>query len=393
MEALLFSRKPTRYAAAAVASKLQKGAGITWAPLHFDENTEPPSLPKQDGWQRLYPRLSGICGSDLATIDGRSSLYFEDFVSFPFTPGHEIVADTSDGRRVVVESVLGHAARGYEMPHPDAAPGDGHDYRHLVGGHLKPGLQTGSCASTGGGWATELVAHESQLHEVPAEITDEQAVMVEPLACGVHAALKSNVGPEDTVVVIGAGTMGLTTVAALRHVVEPEPKHIFVGCRYPTQQAFSTKLGADMAVNSTELKRAVRRTSGSFMIGRYLSGGADVVIDTVGSESSLAEAMTICRPRGRIVLLGMPSTVTMTLTGLWHREIELVGCYAYGTETLPNNTHTTSFEIAIPLAKKLQLDHLVTALYPLHRYKDAIRHAAEAGQRGAVKIVFDMRAN
>ena len=168
------------------------------------------------GWHRVWPRLSGICGSDLATIDGHSSRYFEDFVSFPFVLGHEIVGELADGRRVLIEPVLGHAARGFPLPFEGAAPADGNDYRHLTCGHLEPGLQTGFCESTGGGWATEFVAHESQLHDVPEQMSDETAVTVEPAAGGVHAALRAGVTDGDVVAVIGAGPMGLATVAALR---------------------------------------------------------------------------------------------------------------------------------------------------------------------------------
>ena len=388
MKALRFHRKPVRYAAAAVASRLRRGAGATWGPLELQDNTEPLELPGE-GWQRVYPRLSGICGSDLATIDGRASHYFEDYVSFPFTPGHEIVADTINGRRVVVEPVLGHAARGFAPPFDDSAPGDGDDYRHLMCGHLEPGLQTGSCASTGGGWATEFIAHESQLHSVPDRMSDESAVMIEPVACGVHATLRSRIETGDIVVVIGAGTMGLATIAALRHLTEPGV--IIVSGRYPTQRSLALKLGADTAVSGSELKRAVRRVCGSFMVGEYLSGGADVVIDAVGSTNSLSEALHLCRPRGRVVLLGMPATITTELTGLWHRETELVGCYAYGTEVLADGRRATTFELAMELVNEVAFDRLVTALYPLRRYTDALTHAAEAGQRGAVKIAFDMR--
>ena len=387
MKALRFSRGEVRYAAAAVASRLRPGAGAAWGPLQLIDD-DPPELPG-DGWQRVYPRLTGICGSDLATIDGRSSRYFEEYVSFPFVPGHEIVADTSDGRRVIVEPVLGHTARGFDPPFDNAAPGDGHDYRHLAFGHLEPGLQTGYCASTGGGWSTELVAHESQLHQVPDWMSDELAVMAEPVAGGVHAALRCGAGPDDTVAVVGAGTMGLVAVAALRHLAEPAA--IIVGARYSTQRNLAQELGADSAVESTELARAVRRATGSFMLGDHLSGGADVVIDAVGSSASLSEALRVCRPRGRVLMLGMPATVTVNLTGLWHREIELTGCYAYSTETRADGVRTTSFELAMELAGSIAFDRLVSALYPLSRYTDALSHAADAGRRGAVKIAFDMR--
>ncbi len=394
MKALSFHRKPVRYAAAAVSSKVRAGAGARWGLLRLDDDAKPPKQPSSEGspiegWQRVYPRLSGICGSDLATIDGKSARYFEDYVSFPFVPGHEIVADTSDGRRVVVEPVLGHEARGFDPPFDQAAPGDGFDYRHLTCGHLKPGLQTGYCASTGGGWATELIAHETQLHQVPANFSDEQAVIIEPLAGGVHAALRSKAQAADTVAVIGAGTMGLLATVALRQY--NNPANIIVGGRYSTQRQLALQYGADIAVDTTELTRAVRRAVGSFMIGDHLSGGADIVIDAVGSSSSLSQALSLCRPRGRVVVLGMPATVSLELTALWHREIEMVGCYAYGSESLPDGRLTTSMELAFEMAAKTDFGALVSATYPLSRYEDALSHAAEAGHRGAVKIAFDMR--
>ena len=387
VKALRFDRKEVRYAAAAVASRLRPGAGARWGPLELVED-DPPELPG-DGWHRVYPRLTGICGSDLATVDGQSARYFDDYVSFPFVLGHEIVGELAGGRRVVVEPVLGHEARGFDPPFKGAAPGDGDDYRHLVSGHLKPGLQTGFCQSTGGGWATELVAHQSQLHDVPDQMSDEMAVMIEPTASGIHAALRAQAQPGATVAVLGAGTMGLVTVAALRHLTEAGS--IVCGARYPAQRELAQELGADTVVGPDELKRAVRRAEGSFQIGEHLSGGADAVIDAVGSAASIAEALAMCKPRGRVVLLGMPATVTLELTGLWHRETELVGCYTYGTETLPDGRQATGFELAFELAAKTPLNRLLSAAYPLDRYRDALDHAAEAGRRGATKIAFDLR--
>src|SRR5690606_6769637 len=114
MKALVFSRKPARYAAAMVAGSLRPGRGARYGPLSL-RDVDPPDLPGA-GWLRLRPRLTGICGSDLATIDGKSSRYFEPIVSFPFTPGHEIVGDLEDGRRVVVVPVLHCGARGVNPP-------------------------------------------------------------------------------------------------------------------------------------------------------------------------------------------------------------------------------------------------------------------------------------
>lgn len=387
MKALRFSRKEVRFVAAMAASRLRPGAGAGVGPLSLVDD-DPPELPGE-GWQRVWPRLSGICGSDLATIDGHSSRYFEDFVSFPFVLGHEIVGETADGRRVLIEPVLGHAARGFPLPFEGAAPADGNDYRHLTCGHLEPGLQTGFCESTGGGWATEFVAHDSQLHDVPEQMSDETAVLVEPVAGGVHAALRAGVGAGDTVAVIGAGAMGLVTVAALRHFTEAGS--IIIGAKYPVQRDLAAEFGADVVSAPDELSRAVRRATGSFMVGPRLSGGADVVIDAVGSAESIAEAIGLCRPRGRVVLLGMPAVIDVDLTPLWHRETELVGSYTYGTEQLADGGSADSFELAVELAGKVPFDKLLSATYPLERYRDALTHAAEAGSRGAVKIAFDLR--
>jgi threonine dehydrogenase-like Zn-dependent dehydrogenase len=387
VKALEFRRRELRYAAAAVSSRLRPGSGATTGPLSLVE-TEAPALPGP-GWHRVRTRLAGICGSDLATVDGRSSRYFEPWVSFPFVPGHEVVGTLDDGSRVVLEPVLGHAARGFEAPSPDAAPGDGDDYRHLVAGHLEPGIQTGYCASTGGGWASELVAHESQLHPVPADFDDEAAVMVEPTAVGVHGALKGRVADGDRVAVIGAGTMGLVAVAALRQLTGAGT--IVCAAKHPEQRQLASELGADVVVEPGELVRAVRRATGSFLVGSDLSGGADVVIDAVGSASSVRTAIGTARPRGRVVLVGMPGTVRLDLTALWHRETELVGAYTYGTETLADGRRVRTFELATELVRQAGLGRLVSATYPLERYQDAIAHAASAGRRGAVKVCFDLR--
>ena len=180
MDALVFLRKEVRFAAAMAAGRLKPGAGAAVGPLKLTD-MEPPDLPGE-GWERVNTHLAGICGSDLATIDGKSSRYFEPIVSFPFVPGHEVIGTTSDGRRVVLEPVLGPEPHGHVPAWPGAAQSDGDDYGHLLGGQLEPGLQIGSCASTGGGWSEQFVAHQSQLHDVGDALSDEAAVMIERAA-------------------------------------------------------------------------------------------------------------------------------------------------------------------------------------------------------------------
>jgi threonine dehydrogenase-like Zn-dependent dehydrogenase len=375
VKALVFSRKPARYAAAMVAGSLRAGRGARYGPLAL-RDVDPPELPGPD-WLVLRPRLSGICGSDLATVDGHSSRYFEPIVSFPFTPGHEVVGDLADGRRAVVVPVLTCATRGISPPCEQCAAGQVNLCERVAFGHLEPGLQCGFCESTGGGWSQQMVVHPTQVVEVPETLTDEQAVMVEPLACAVHAARQVDAG---RVAIIGAGTLGLLTVAALRRL--SPATEIMATAKHPDQRRWAKELGADVVVEPGELARAVRSTTGSLVVGDQLTGGVAAVVDCVGTEATLTQALRVVAPGGTVHVVGMPARTTLDLTGLWHRETSLRGCYAY---------RRADFATALDLVDELDLGRLVTATYPLSRYEDAIDHAAHAGARGAVKVAFDLR--
>ena len=379
MKALVYERSLTRFAAARVASALASGGGARVGPLRLADVDEP-ALPGP-GWHRVRPRLAGICGSDLATVDARSSRWFEPIVSFPFVPGHEVVGDLDDGSRVVLEPVLACAARGFDPPCDACARGDNGNCERIAFGRLEPGLQTGYCSDTGGGWSAALVAHESQLHPVPDAMSDEAAVMVEPAACAVHAVASTDVPEGAVVVVLGAGTLGLCTVAALRRLALPGT--VIAGAKHAEQRRLATDLGADVVVEPDDIARAVRRQTRSMAVDGRLTGGADVVLDCVGSEDSLAQALAVVRPRGTVVLVGMPGSVRVDLTPLWQREVRLVGSYAYRHDT---------FATAFDLVADARLERLVSALYPLERWQEALDHAGAAGRRGAVKIAFDLRS-
>jgi threonine dehydrogenase-like Zn-dependent dehydrogenase len=375
MKALVYRRKPLRYAAAAVAGRLVPGRGAAYGPLAL-EDIDRPELPGP-GWVRVRPRLAGICGSDLATIDGHASRYFEPIVSFPFVPGHEVVADLDDGSRVVLVPVLACAARGVDPPCPQCATGRINRCERIAFGDIEPGLQSGFCTDTGGGWSTSMIAHESQLVPIPEDMSDEEAVIVEPAACAVHAARQWTGGD---VAVIGAGALGLLTVAALRHL-HPDVA-VLVTAKHPEQRRLAEDLGADRVVEPETLGRTVRSVTGSMLAGTQLTGGAAVVFDCVGTEDSVTQALGVVGPGGTILLVGMPGRVGLNLTSLWHRETILRGCYAY---------ERADFDTAVELVRHARLDRLVSASYPLARYEEAIEHAANAGHRGAVRIAFDLR--
>ena len=358
------------------------GAGASVGPLAVESNELLP-LPTPD-WVRLRPRLAGICGSDLAMIDGTASAYFDPLVSYPFTPGHEVVADVlnvdgSAGRRVALVPVLSCITRGIDPLCSACAGGQINLCERVAFGHLEPGLQSGFCSDTGGGWSHEMIAHPSQLVDVPADLSDEAAVLIEPTACAAHAAARYT---GDETVILGAGTLGLLTLAAITASNSDRRGPIVVTARYSEQKRLAKELGADIVCTSDELPRWVRTSSKSLMIGDQLTCGSRHVIDCVGSTESMQQALQVVAPGGEVQLVGMPSNVTLELTSLWHREVAIRGCYAY--------SHA-DFHTAIDIIRHHDLARLLSATYALSDYTDAIAHAASAGRRGAVKIAFDMR--
>ena len=149
MRALLFERNLPRFAAARVASAVAgSGKGVRVGPLELVE-VDALDVPGPD-WVRVRPRLAGICGSDLATL-GRPrapaiSSSSSASPSFPATRSSVTSkAGRLDGRRVVVEPVLGCEARGIEPRCPGCASGRKGSCERIAFGHLRPGLQTGYC--------------------------------------------------------------------------------------------------------------------------------------------------------------------------------------------------------------------------------------------------------
>ncbi len=378
MSALQIDRKIGRLGLARMLASMAPATAAKAGPVELVRE-DPPALPGPE-WVRLRPRLAGICGSDLATVHGHAGPYFESIVSFPFTLGHEIVADVVaevGARRVVVIPVLHCAIRGIEPVCAACATGDINRCERVAFGHVKPGLQTGFCCETGGGWSDGLVAHPLQLVDVPDDLSDEDAVMIEPAACAVRAARMHDGGE---VAIIGAGTVGLLTLAAIvgRDGQGTAP---IIAAKYPAQKRFARRLGATVC-EPDELARIVRSRSASLIAGDQLTGGVSQVFDCVGSSASITQALHIVAPGGEVVLVGMPSTVNVDLTGMWHREVRLTGCYAYRRE---------DFDAAIELVRRFELGRMVSATYPLADYDTAIAHASTAGPRDAIKVAFDMR--
>jgi threonine dehydrogenase-like Zn-dependent dehydrogenase len=388
---LEYYRSPTRYLTGRTVTSSRLGGRAAGAfaanmsPLRL-VNRPDPTRPAE-GWTRLRPMLSGICGSDLGLLTGRNSPYLSAVISMPFTPGHEVVGQTLDdldglpkGSRVVLDPVLGCAPRDVRQC-PSCAAGEHSRCDHVTAGTVSAGIQTGFCGDTGGGWSRMLVAHGSQLHAVPDSLDSEQAVLVEPLACAIHSVRRVPIPRGASVVVIGAGTVGLLTVLALRECTEVGP--IYVIAKHGHQRERARELGATEVLSADRAARALRRATGGFLAHpergeEYLLGGVDLAFECTGG-SGLDTALRLTRAGGTVLLSGMPNG-GVDLTPVWFRELNLVGAYASGGRDFPQ---------ALALAQEAPLKGYVDAVYPLSRWREAIGHANAAGRLGTVKVVFD----
>jgi threonine dehydrogenase-like Zn-dependent dehydrogenase len=399
MLALELYRSVSRYLAArAVGERVPGLLAGPLAPLRLVNREEPD--PPGEGWARLRPRLAGICGSDLAAIAGQVSFYFSPLVSMPFVPGHEVVGelfedceDLPAGTRVALDPVLACPARGLP-PCPSCAAGNRGRCERIASGHVAPGLQTGYCADTGGGWGQMLVAHRSQLHPLPDALPDREAVLLEPLSCAVHAVLRA--GPRDgaSVLVVGAGTVGLLCLLALR-ALTPAGRVVTVA-KHGRQAELARRFGATEVVEPGRAVEAVRRITRAYRLSPergpdYLLGGVDVALDCVGSKGSLDLALRTTRAGGRVVLAGMPGRGA-DLAPVWFRELEVTGAYTGGTERTDAGP-VASLDLALDLAAGGALRGLVGAVYPLSRWREALDHAFSAGRLGTVKVAFDPGAD
>ena len=342
--ALEYHRSPGRFLAARGLTATKAGGRMSGmiagnvSPLRL-VNRQAPELPGP-GWTRVTPTLSGICGSDLGLLTGRSSPYLSPMTSMPFVPGHEVVGKTQDdlpgmpkGSRVVIDPVLSCAARGT----PECrwcAEGRQSRCDHITAGRISAGLQTGFCADTGGGWSRQFVAHARQLHRVPDDLPDERAVLTEPLACAVHSVRRVHVEPGSTAVIIGAGTVGLLTLLALRELTEVGA--VYVVAKHGHQRDKAKAMGATAIIEPRKAVRALRRVTTARMHSPergadFLLGGVDLAFECTGGTSGLDTALRLVQAGGTVIVSGMPSG-NVDLTPLWYRELQLVGAYASGSE-------------------------------------------------------------
>ena len=406
MEAIQYTKSIPRYLA-------MRHLGKRWQSLYTSPfsctrlvDMPEPQLPTPE-WVKVRPRLSGICGSDLAIITAKGSPYFSPFTSTPFVLGHEIIGEIAEtgatvegfpvGARVVIEPALSCKVRGISPPCHQCRNQRFANCENITKGDISAGVQTGYCRDTGGGWSEYVLAHQSQLHLVPDDILDETAVLLEPFACALHGVLKTEFNEADEICVIGGGTIGILTVAALRILGHQNRTLVFA--KYPHQQQLALELGADevLSPNSGRYAAFCELTGASShqpeLGQQVLIGGVDVTFDCIGSSVTIDDALRFTRAGGDIILVGMPGIPkNVDWTSIWYKQLKVEGAYTYGLET-HNGEQIHTFTLGMRLLQKMGpgLRPLVSKPFPLRDYKRAIQTAMNTGKTATVKTAFDLR--
>lgn len=379
---------------------------VCWGPLAMLRYREVPE-PRLPGpqWAKVRTRYGGICGSDMNTILLKDSPALSAFVSFPFIPGHEnvgVIAEVGPevhgfavGDRVVAEPLLPCATRSIAEPCEFCQRGEFSLCQNFAKGDLAPGFSIGTCRDTGGSWGPYFVAHQSQLLAVPDSVSDENALMAEPFAVALQAVV-GNVPTEDEIVlVLGAGVMGLCTVAALRAL--GSGARVIVIAKYPFQGEMARQLGADQVIDRRggDYDQAVAEATGGTLyrtvLGkRVLVGGADWVYECVGSDRSINDSLRLAGSGGTVVLVGLAAIPKrVDWTPIWMNELTIRGHFWCSTHTIQGQrVRTMELTLDWMAQGRLDLAPLVTHRFRPEDYRRALTVTATKGRYRVLKSVF-----
>jgi 2-desacetyl-2-hydroxyethyl bacteriochlorophyllide A dehydrogenase len=303
-------------------------------------------------------RFVGICGSDVHASHGR-----HPFIELPYRPGHEVVgvvtqvgtsADLKPGTRVVIDPVHFCGQCQYCR--------DGRT-------NLCVNLSFFGCGTPHGGMSESFVIPARQLLPIPDDLSDLQAVLIEPLATPVHAVgLAGDLGGRS-VAILGAGTIGLLTLAAARRA---GAGRVVVTDISPSKRERALRLGADAAFDPAQpgVTEVIRSDVG---------GSLDVVFDCVSIQSTIDQAIALSLKGGTVVIVGVPSAaVQVPLPLVQDRQIRMVGSAMFVRSDLEKSMQMIREGIVHP-------DDFITAVRSFEEAPDAFA-LADSGEQ--IKVVL-----
>ena len=293
-----------------------------------------------EGFARIRMLAAGICSTDLELQRG--------YYGFSGTPGHEFVGEVTEaadtswiGKRVAGDINLAcgkcaWCARGLGRHCP---------HRTVLGIVKHPGA-----------FREFLTLPVANLHPVPAKLTDDQAVFIEPVAAACEILDQVKVRAGTRIAVLGDGKLGLL----IAQVLAGHGAKVHLLGRHKDKMKLVERAGITAEVTGKTLPR-----------GTY-----PMVVDATGSAEGLRASVAMCQPRGTVV---MKSTV--------HGMVEIDTAPAIVNEITLVGSRCGRFEPAIRMlaSGKVRVDGLIADRFPLDRAKEAF---AKASAKGVLKVLL-----
>ena len=311
----------------------------------------------------LRVRMVGLCGSDLNSYRGVNPM-----VTYPRIPGHEIAA--------TVEQVGGKAAE-----------------KFWVGDNvtLSPYTSCSKCTScrrgrpnacrsnqTLGvqrdGALTEFITAPWQKLYGSKKLSLRELALVEPLTVGFHAADRGQVGPRDTVAVLGCGAIGLGAVAGAA----------YAGGRVIAVDIDDAKLAIAQAAGAAQTLNSAKVNLAEALAELTGGDGPDVVIEAIGLPATFQAAVETVAFAGRVVYVGYAKAPVEYQTKLFvQKELDIRG----------SRNALDDFPRVIQMLEggKFPTDRVVTGVWPLEQTAQALA-AWDADPPAITKILIDLEA-
>jgi len=405
MQALRFHASIPRYLTTKLLGKITPLAYYNfYSPTKLDNIPEPEILP---GWVKIKPILTGICGSDINTILLRESPLLEPLCSFPSVLGHENVGIISEispevknikkGDRISLDPILSCRVRGISPLCQNCTNGDFGLCNNFDKGNISPGFDIGWCNSTGGAFSSAYLAHHTQVHKVPENVSDSNAVLIEPFTIGLHAVIRNFPEDSDIVVVVGTGVIGLMVLITLRSLGS-KARIIALDTNEERGKLAVEKGGANEFIKVE--KNYYNSLAKELKIREYkpilekkpllVGGGADMIYECVGLPNTIEDALRLTKTGGKLVLIGNPHRINVDWSLIWARELQIVGSFGSCMETY-NSKNEHAFDIALRMLsnKKVDLSWMITHRFRFpSEYKKALKYSMNKDKYHVVKAVF-----
>ncbi len=320
------------------------------------------------GEVRVRSVRAGVCRTDLDIVAGALD---PRWVRFPIVPGHEWsgvvdevgagVTGFEGGERVVCEGNIPCLAC------PRCHAGE----THLCANYDAVGF------TRGGGFGELVVVPARVVHRLPAHVSFDAAVLVEPGSVVLKALERLRIQPAETVGVVGVGALGAIALTLAR--LHAPARLVAYGVR-EEELELARRLGADDVVD-------VRSTDAEAETTRLLGDGLDVVVETAGAVDALELSTRIAREGGRIATLGIAGQgreLTLPADRIALRDLSLFGSVGYTSQTWARM-------VELVRERLVDLEPIVTHRFPLERFEDAF--ALMDDRTGVVaKIVLEHAA-